>query len=154
MGSHCPKSCNDTCSNYLCSPLSPLSLPLAPGAIKASSDRIPTVPPSTKCNFLCWILKTFSTMSPFWPNPILLFVLLCVLSLFSVQDPRVSLVAQMVKNLPAMQEMQVWSLGWENPLEKGMATHSNILAWRIPKDRGAWQATVHRAAKSQTQLSS
>ena len=40
--------------------------------------------------------------------------------------------AQMVKNLSAMQETQVESLGWEDPLEKGMATHSNILAWRIP----------------------
>ena len=40
--------------------------------------------------------------------------------------------AQMVKNLPAMQETQVQSLGWEDPLEKGMATHSSILAWRIP----------------------
>ena len=38
----------------------------------------------------------------------------------------------MVKNLPAMQEAQVQSLGWENALEKGMATHSGILAWRIP----------------------
>ena len=43
-----------------------------------------------------------------------------------------SLVAQLVKNLPAMQETWVWSLGWEDPLEKGMATHSSILAWRIP----------------------
>ena len=43
-----------------------------------------------------------------------------------------SLVAQIVKNLLAMQEMQVWSLGREGPLEKGTATHSNILAWRIP----------------------
>ena len=43
-----------------------------------------------------------------------------------------SLVAQMVKNLPAMQETQVRSLGQENPLEKGMATHSSILDWRIP----------------------
>ena len=40
--------------------------------------------------------------------------------------------AQTVKNLPAMQETQVQSLGWEYPLEKGMATHSSILAWRIP----------------------
>jgi len=40
--------------------------------------------------------------------------------------------AQMVKNLPAMQETQVQSLGWEDSLEKGMATHSSILAWRIP----------------------
>ena len=45
---------------------------------------------------------------------------------------RVSLVAQTVKNLPAMQETQVRSLGWEDPLEEGMATHSSILAWRIP----------------------
>ena len=43
-----------------------------------------------------------------------------------------SLMAQTVKNLPAMQETQVQSLGWEDPLEKGMATHSSILAWRIP----------------------
>ena len=43
----------------------------------------------------------------------------------------ISLVAQRVKNLSAMQETQVWSLGEENPLEKGMATHSSILAWRI-----------------------
>ena len=41
--------------------------------------------------------------------------------------------AQMVKNLPAMQETQVRSLGWEDPLEEGMATHSKILAWRIPR---------------------
>ena len=45
---------------------------------------------------------------------------------------RASLVAQMVKYLPAMQETQVQSLGWEDPLEKGMATHSSILVWRIP----------------------
>ena len=44
-----------------------------------------------------------------------------------------SLVAQMVKNLPAMQETQVRSLGWGDPLEKGMATHSSILAWTIPR---------------------
>ena len=42
------------------------------------------------------------------------------------------LAAQTVKNLPAMQETQVQSLGWEDPLEKGMATHSNILVWEIP----------------------
>ena len=41
-----------------------------------------------------------------------------------------SLGAQLVKNLPAMQETWVWSLGWEDPLEKGKATHSSILAWR------------------------
>ena len=53
-----------------------------------------------------------------------------------------SLVAQTVKNLPAVQETQVRSLGQEDPLEKGMATHSSILAWRIPMDRGAWWPTV------------
>ena len=50
-----------------------------------------------------------------------------------------SLVAQMVKNLPAMQETWVQSLGWEDPLEEGMATDSSILAWRIPTDKGAWR---------------
>ena len=44
-----------------------------------------------------------------------------------------SLVAQRVKNLPAMQETQVQVLGWEDPLEEGMAIHSSILAWRIPQ---------------------
>ena len=49
----------------------------------------------------------------------------------------------MVKNLPAVQETWVWSLGWENPLEKGMATHSSILAWRIPwtEEPGELQST-------------
>ena len=46
-----------------------------------------------------------------------------------------------------MQEMLVWSLGWEDPLEKEMATHSSILAWRIPMDRGAWRAIVHEVEK-------
>ena len=50
--------------------------------------------------------------------------------------------AQTVKNPPAMQETLVRSLDQEDPLEEGMATHSSILAWRIPMDRGAWQATV------------
>ena len=48
-----------------------------------------------------------------------------------------SLVAQMVKHLPAMQKTRIQSLGWEDPLKEGMATHSSILAWRIPVDRGA-----------------
>ena len=61
-----------------------------------------------------------------------------------------SLVAQMVKNLPAMQETQVQSLGWEDPLEKGMTTHTSILAWRIPKteepgglESMGWQRVRH-----------
>ena len=60
------------------------------------------------------------------------------------------LVAQMVKNPPIMQETRVQSLGWKDPLEEGMTTHSSILAWRIPVDRGAWRATVHGVAKSWT----
>ena len=61
--------------------------------------------------------------------------------------------AQMVKDPPTMRETWVRSLGWEDPLEAGMATHSSIIAWKIPMNRGAWQATVHRVAKSQTRLS-
>ena len=49
-----------------------------------------------------------------------------------------------------MRETQDRSLGQEDPLEKGMATHSSILAWRIPMDRGAWWATVHGVAESWT----
>ena len=56
----------------------------------------------------------------------------------------------MVKNPPAMQETWVRSLGWEDPLEEGMATHSSILAWRNPMDRGARQAVVHWVAVSWT----
>ena len=47
-----------------------------------------------------------------------------------------------------MQEMQVRSQGWEDPLEKEMATHSSILALRIPKDRGAWWTIVHGVTES------
>ena len=61
-----------------------------------------------------------------------------------------SLVAQMVKNLLAMQETWVQSLCLEDPLEEGMETHFSILTWGTPMDRGAWQATVHRVSKSWT----
>ena len=61
-----------------------------------------------------------------------------------------SLVAQTVKNLPTMQETWVLSLGWEDPLEKGMATHSSGLAWRIPMNSGAWWASVHGVTKRRT----
>ena len=56
----------------------------------------------------------------------------------------------MVKILPAMQETRDQSLGWEDPLEKKVATHSSILAWRISMDRGAWWATLRGFAKSWT----
>ena len=58
--------------------------------------------------------------------------------------------AQRLKRLPAMQETQVQSLGWEDPLEKEMATHSSILGLENPMDREAWWATVHGVAKSRT----
>ena len=71
---------------------------------------------------------------------------------YPLQFSWASLVARMVKNMPAVWETWVWSLGWEDSLEEGMATHSSIVAWRIPMDRGAWWAAVHGVSKSQTQL--
>ena len=65
---------------------------------------------------------------------------------YPLQYSWASLVAQLVKNPPTILVTWVWSLGWEDPLEKGKATHFSILAWRIP-----W--TVHGVAKSQTWLS-
>ena len=67
---------------------------------------------------------------------------------YQLQYSQCSLVAQLVKNLPAMQETWVQSLGWEDLLEKGKATHSSILAWRISQDY-----IVHGVTKSQTWLS-
>lgn len=63
---------------------------------------------------------------------------------------RASLAAQTVKNPPAMRETWVQSLGWEDPMEEGMTTYSSFLAWRIPIDRGAWQATAQGVAKGRT----
>ena len=62
------------------------------------------------------------------------------------------LMAQTVKNPPAVHETWLQSLGGEDPLEESMAIHSSILAWRIPMNRGAWRATVHGVTKSQTRL--
>ena len=64
-----------------------------------------------------------------------------------------SLVAQRLKRLPGMQETQVRSLGREDPLEKEMASHSSTLELENPMEGGAWQATVHGVAKSQTRPS-
>ena len=61
--------------------------------------------------------------------------------------------AQMVKNLPAMQETWVQSLGWEDPLEKGMATHSRILAWKIPQTEKSGGLQFMGVTKSRTRLS-
>ena len=59
----------------------------------------------------------------------------------------------MVKNLPAMQEAWVLSMGLEDSLEKEMVIHFSVLAWEIPLIEGAWRAIVHRVAKTWTQLS-
>ena len=72
----------------------------------------------------------------------------CPMFLPPYDKQQASLVDQMVKNPPAMWETWVQSLGWEDALEEGMETHSGILAWRIPRDRGAWWATVHGVAQS------
>ena len=69
-----------------------------------------------------------------------------------LQSSWASLVAQMVKNLPAMQETWVHSLGWEAPLEEGMTIHSSTLGWRIPMGRRVWRTTVYGVTKSWTQL--
>ena len=58
--------------------------------------------------------------------------------------------AQMVKNLPAMWETQVQALDQEDPLEKGMATHSNFQYLENPMDIGSWQAAIHGIPKSRT----
>ena len=61
--------------------------------------------------------------------------------------------AQTVKRLSTVWETRVQSLGWEDPLEKEIATHPSILAWENPMDGGAWWATAHGVAKSWTRLS-
>ena len=61
-----------------------------------------------------------------------------------------SLVTQTVKDLPAMRETWVRSLGWEDPLEEDMATHYSILAWGISMNREAWWATIHGVANGRT----
>ena len=83
---------------------------------------------------------------------------MCALDIFTpfylppYSTPSASLVDQTVKNLPALREIWVLSLGWEDPLEKGMAIHSSVLAWRIPVDRGAWQLQP-MGSQSRTRLS-
>ena len=59
-------------------------------------------------------------------------------------------VAQKVKNQPAMRVTWVQSLGWGDPLEEGRATHSSILTWRIPMNRGAWCTAIHGITESDT----
>ena len=69
---------------------------------------------------------------------------------YPFQYSRASLMARMVRNPPATWKTWVRSLGWEDPPEEGMATHSSNLAWRISMDRGAWRAIVHGVTKNWT----
>ena len=83
---------------------------------------------------------------------------LYIYSVQAQQETELSLVAQTVKCLSAVQETWVWSLGWEDPLENEMAAHSSILAWKNPMDGIPWTAEPGRlpsmgSAKSRTQLS-
>ena len=100
------------------------------------------------CCTLPWLTASVTSMEPsVWRA--------CITNLCLFSDKYTSQVAQWVKNLPAMQEtqeMQVRSLGWEDPLEEGMATLCTVLAWRIPMDRGAWSVTDHSVTKSQRPL--
>ena len=102
---------------------------------------------------LCICLEVFFPLySLFLPSYILsinfsFFHLRWLLKCVVIMLGTTSLVAQLVKNPPAMWETWVWSPGWKGPLEKGKATHSSILAWRIP-----W-SVVHGVANSWTQLS-
>ena len=92
----------------------------------------------------CSIIILFISVSVKYSNILVLYNLYA----FS------SLVTQTVKNLPTIQETQVQFLSQEHPLEKGVATHSSILAWRIPGTEEPGRLhTVHGVAKSQTQLS-
>ena len=126
------------------------------------SQEAPTPSTQNHCQFLIWGNTAFPTDLGYFMN--LTQVTCCQFQSSSYIIPAegigyplqyswTSLVAQSVKNPSTMWETWVWSLGWEDLLEEGMASHSSILDWRIPMDRGAWQATVHRVAKSQTLLS-
>ena len=102
-----------------------------------------------------WVAIAFSEIIIRWYNNVTCVYIYSLLSFFTKLICYLILVilsmgfpgALVVKSLSAMQETQVWSLGWEDPLEQGLATHSSILPWRILMDRRAWWASIHGAAK-------
>ena len=121
--------------------------------------------------FLLHVLPPISLLTFLHFTIIIIYILSCKHSkrfhVLSISDSRLllfpqmffslfswaSLVAQLVKNQPAMWETWVQSLGWEDPLEKGMATHSSILAWRIPWTEEPGELQSMGSQKSWTQLS-
>ena len=86
-------------------------------------------------------------------NPFKLCIHFVMVDCFMLQNQWASLMAQLVKKPPVMQETWVQSLGWKDLLEEGMETHSSILALRITMDKGALWVTLHGVPKSQTRLS-
>ena len=101
-----------------------------------------------------WSVDFVNLEALFLPNPLVVFLSFCdAINTYARPLDGALLVAQMIKNLPTMQETQVWSLGREDSLEKEMTTHSSILAWGIPQDKGVWWAIVHGVAKSWIRLS-
>ena len=120
-----------------------------------STHACTLAPHRVKPFFGVWWTSLRSILSNFWAHSIMLFTIVTMLYIRSYAykqkflPVRDSLVAQMVKNLPAIQEMWVWSLDREDALEKEMATHSSTVAWRIP-----WmEELVLGVAKSRTRLS-
>ena len=114
------------------------------------------------CLFSCSNCFHFDHWELFWLNFIIFSIKVLhtfwwiyfgiVNKIFSTLGGRgASVVAQVVKNVPTVQETWIWSLSWEDPLEEGMANHSSILAWRIPMNRRAWLATFHGVSKSWTE---
>ena len=101
---------------------------------------------------LCCKLIIYAAISILYWKPVPLTALALQYQKILCYHKAIKDLAQMVKNLPSIQENRIGSLSWKDPLEKGIATHSSILAWRIPLDRGAWQDTMHRVAKSRTRL--
>ena len=102
-------------------------------------------------------LISFLTTSNLPWSMVLTFQVPCNIVLYSIRlylhHQKTSLVAQTVKCLPTMWKTKVQSLGLEDPLEECMATHSRILAWRIPIDSGTWLVKVHGISQSRTRLS-
>jgi len=108
----------------------------SPSAVILESKKIKSVTVSIVSPSICHGVMGLDTM-------ILVFLMLSFKPAFSLSHFHwASVVAQTVKNLSAMQEAQVWSLGWEDPLEKETATQSSILAWKIPwtEDSGGVQS--------------